>query len=731
MTTFTDPKQLPCLHSFCLHCLEGILRTSGRHDVIACPECRRESRVPGSGHLKDLPTNFRINSLLDVLAIKECNSTGVKCGNCDKRSVESLYCFQCCAFWCDDCITAHNIIRANKEHRVLALAEFQDQDIQEVLKRPAFCPTPGHEKKELEVFCKICEVAICNACALTDHEGHAKMLLEVATNERKLQVKSAIEFQKQKAQQKRDKIAELDKICIHVEEQAAVVKRKVHRFVEHLMAVIEAKKKEISNEVDKQVKKSLEPLRTQQQNLDKDVKLIETGIEKIETLLERSTSAEIVQLDKSLKAMFKEDNSDGEDPMDCDLEGFRRFIFVQNESLMSKTVTEGIGGFKTFISKTSAHQSNAQGKGTSEAIVGLEAQFVLTTRNADGEQGYEARDCVTVEIRNQQRQDCATKARVQDNKDGSYKISYFAKETGKRDLSVKLNEDLVCGSPFVVEVKPRQFRPVLSFGGQGSAAGMLDGPWGVAVNERDEIAVTDYNNHRIQVFSSDGTHLRSFGRKGDKQGEFNYPAGIAFDNDGHIVVVDSNNHRVQIFNEQGEFLSQFGGKGNLDHQLKDPFGLSIDSDGNYIVADSNNKLIKIFSPNGQFLLKIGGQGSFTFPYHCVQYNNHLIVSDNVEHCIKVLGRNGKFVHQFGKQGEGEGEFNSPCCLSVNKAGHLMVCAAGNPNIQVFELSGKFFKKFGKNKNGKEFDSPFSTAVLSDGRIVVTYWGNRNHIQIFE
>jgi len=63
MTTFTDPKTLPCLHSFCLHCLEGILRTSGRHDIITCPECRKECRVP-KGNLNDLPTNFRINSLL-------------------------------------------------------------------------------------------------------------------------------------------------------------------------------------------------------------------------------------------------------------------------------------------------------------------------------------------------------------------------------------------------------------------------------------------------------------------------------------------------------------------------------------------------------------------------------------------------------------------------------------------------------------------------------------------
>ena len=139
MTTFTDPKQLPCLHSFCLHCLNEILRRSGHHDVVICPECRRECKVPSSGNLKDLPTNFRINSLLDVLAIKECNTTAVKCGNCDKKSSKSFYCFQCCAFWCEvNCISLHNGMKVNKEHRVLALKDFQDEDFENVrLKAPS------------------------------------------------------------------------------------------------------------------------------------------------------------------------------------------------------------------------------------------------------------------------------------------------------------------------------------------------------------------------------------------------------------------------------------------------------------------------------------------------------------------------------------------------------------------------------------------------------------------
>ena len=129
-----------------------------------------------------------------------------------QKNRTKFYCFQCCAFWCDDCITGHNIIRANKEYRVLALTDFQDQDIEDVLKRPQhFVQHLGMGKKNWNwVFCKICEVAkICNACTLTDHEGHAKMLLEVAANERKLQVKSAIESQKKKLQPKRIKIAEL------------------------------------------------------------------------------------------------------------------------------------------------------------------------------------------------------------------------------------------------------------------------------------------------------------------------------------------------------------------------------------------------------------------------------------------------------------------------------------------------------------------------------------------
>ena len=511
------------------------------------------------------------------------------------------------------------------------------------------------------------------------------------------------------------------------------MKRDFHKFAENMISLIETKKKEMLNKADKQIRESLGCVQTQQCEVNRRVKLLETAVEKTETLLKRYTNAEIAKTDKSLNMLLPDDVRDVGKQAASDLEGLRQFRFKENKTLLDSLHSDGIGSFQTFVTNTCAHQSTAEGKGISEARVGLELNFLLTTRNAEGEQCYNQRDCVNVEIKNQQGHDCATEVRLKDEKDGSHKVRYFLKDTGKCQVSVKVNEEHIRGSPFPVKPKPRQFRHVLSFGQKGSSVEMQCSPYGVAVNERDEIAVTDSNNHRVQVFSSDGTYLRSFGRKGDKQGELNWPTGIAFDQNSRSIVVDSLNHRVQLFNEQGEYLSQFGGEGNLDHQLRDPLGLSVDRNENIIVADKGNKVIKTFSPSGQFLhtLGEGEDEGFTSPFHCIQYDKYLIASDDGENCIKVFDINGNFLYKFGNYGNRDGEFKSPSFLSVNKAGHLMVCDRDNHRVQVFELSGKFITKFGQNGTGPgEFMCPTSTAILSDGRIVVADWWNYR-IQLFE
>ena len=262
---------------------------------------------------------------------------------------------------------------------------------------------------------------------------------------------------------------------------------------------------EIFDDVERRTKISLQEIRKQKEDIEEQARKHESEIEDGETLLKRSTSAQLMQPNELVDKILKEENF--REDSDRDDGFFQELDFVQNHKLFDLIRAEQIGSLKER--QTTAQQPRADGKGISEAIVGLEAQFVVTTRNKECQPCYDNNDCVTLEISNRQGDNCAAEVQVQDNKDGTYKIKYFAKETGTCSASVKVNGEQIRGSPFKVQVKPRQFRPVLSFGQK-----ILKYPWGVAVNENDEIAVSDVGNHKIHLFKSDGTHIRSFGNQG-------------------------------------------------------------------------------------------------------------------------------------------------------------------------------------------------------------------------
>ena len=358
MCTFTDPKQLPCLHIFCLHCLNGIQQTSGVHGKITCPDCTKQFQIPGSGTPNELPTNFRINSLLDVLAIKECSTANVKCGNCDKRSAQTSYCFQCCSFWCEECISAHNIIRTNKEHKTLPLKDFQDQDIEAVLKRPAFCQKELHDKEELKFFCKDCKVAICNTCVVTLHEGHGKMLLKEAANARKTQISYMTKSLKDKALEKQKELEKFNQKSMEVLAHVADVKSQVQTDVDQIISIIEARKKTVFDAVDEQAKKSLETLSQKKGKVENHVKIIESAIEQTESLMKRNFSTEILGFKETFDKILQEQGTQENRDTECT----PQFSFTKSEKLINVLNSEGIGNVKTVFSELNGNNQKPKGK---------------------------------------------------------------------------------------------------------------------------------------------------------------------------------------------------------------------------------------------------------------------------------------------------------------------------------------------------------------------------------
>jgi DNA-binding beta-propeller fold protein YncE len=144
----------------------------------------------------------------------------------------------------------------------------------------------------------------------------------------------------------------------------------------------------------------------------------------------------------------------------------------------------------------------------------------------------------------------------------------------------------------------------------GSAEGQLSDPYGVALlqsngGQQETVLVTEEENHRVSQFALDGTFIGIFagaGKEVSGDGEFKVPRGITvLGSSGEVAVTDRDNHRVQIFDNEGNYKRQFGIEGKeKDGQLFSPTGIASDAHGNLLVTDSTNRL-QVFDSEGKHL----------------------------------------------------------------------------------------------------------------------------------
>jgi DNA-binding beta-propeller fold protein YncE len=88
--------------------------------------------------------------------------------------------------------------------------------------------------------------------------------------------------------------------------------------------------------------------------------------------------------------------------------------------------------------------------------------------------------------------------------------------------------------------------------------GDFGGASNVALDQDENVYVTDTMNNRVEIFDADGHFISEFGKHGDGPGYFARPKGIAVDCDGHIWVADEYQDRVEVFNREGQLLTYIG-----------------------------------------------------------------------------------------------------------------------------------------------------------------------------
>jgi DNA-binding beta-propeller fold protein YncE len=133
----------------------------------------------------------------------------------------------------------------------------------------------------------------------------------------------------------------------------------------------------------------------------------------------------------------------------------------------------------------------------------------------------------------------------------------------------------------------------------------LNFPCGVCASA-DVVVVSQRAPCRIAVFSRrDGSLLRQFGRGGSGDGDVNNPLGLCFMRDGRdIAVADKDNHRVSVFSVDGTFIRHVG-----VGVLSRPGGVACSAFDELVVADVGNHRVAVFSASGE-LVKTFGRSNF-------------------------------------------------------------------------------------------------------------------------
>ena len=184
---FTDPRTLPCLHSFCVQCLKGLPLNQKGNDrySLSCPTCRTEADLNQQG-VAGLPKAFNLNNLKEVhdLMKKVSDEKKIICDNCNKEGATG-YCPECVKFICPSCAEIHKQWSTLAKHEIMSINEVSSKTSQMIPLKPEPVMNCSSHSKPLDLYCVTCEQPICYHCTIKSHKGHSHDLMTDAFEQSK------------------------------------------------------------------------------------------------------------------------------------------------------------------------------------------------------------------------------------------------------------------------------------------------------------------------------------------------------------------------------------------------------------------------------------------------------------------------------------------------------------------------------------------------------------------
>lgn len=215
----------------------------------------------------------------------------------------------------------------------------------------------------------------------------------------------------------------------------------------------------------------------------------------------------------------------------------------------------------------------------------------------------------------------------------------------------------------------------------------------------------------------EASFLKAFVGDTDVEFRFRKPLGVASDGEGTVVVTDMipQGGLVWNFNENKvEFLTYEASFGLTS-------GVCFDATRLYVADSRMNKILVYTKKERQPLYTIG-DGELEAPSGIAvnEALKRIYIVETKGYRVSVYDtETRKKLFSFGKAGDGEGEFNRPWGVALDKNGDVYVTDGLNARVQIFDKDGNFITKFGKrgDKPGG-FAQTKGIGIDSDGNIYV-------------
>ena len=204
---------------------------------------------------------------------------------------------------------------------------------------------------------------------------------------------------------------------------------------------------------------------------------------------------------------------------------------------------------------------------------------------------------------------------------------------------------------------------------------------------------------------------------------FGETPGVATDARGHVYVVHRGPNPILEFTPDGRLVRSWGeGLFIRAHAVR------IDPQGAIWTVDNDTHQVLKMDPSGRVRMVIGRRGlsgeteeSFNRPTDIAfAANGDIYVTDGyVNSRVVKFSKEGRYLTAWGKKGKGDGEFDLPHSVAVDRQGRVLVADRENRRVQIFDADGKFLEKW------THVGSPWGLQLMPDGTLyIVDGYNNR-------